>query len=365
MKRTSLNGMEPQPVLLSVQYLRALAALLVLLAHASLKARQYSHDPMRWYHVGASGVDLFFVISGFIMCHVTAGRQKTVAAFLKDRAFRILPLYWSLTALMIPCYLVFPDKINSSGGTTSVLHSFTLLPSDSKYLIQNGWTLSYEFLFYFIFCASLLTKSRLRLLIPPVLLCLCVLAGRCARFVHPGWNFVTSTLLLEFAMGIAAFALLSRVRLGNVFAVLLLACGVMAITVVNLTPQLIETGDRTIVFGLPMVLIFTGIVGLEPHFLAKEHSRFSRLCKLLGDSSYSLYLVHPAVLVLTSLLLKSLGITRLPVIFVTVLIVVGLISGIALYRGFEAPVLSWTKTIRRKHSPPQIRTPAPSPARVS
>ncbi|MFQ1045286.1 acyltransferase family protein [Acinetobacter sp. NIOH-H-8] len=61
-------------MLYSVQFLRGIAALMVVISHTSFKGQQYSVDTLQWYHIGGSGVDLFFIISGFIMCYTTYNR---------------------------------------------------------------------------------------------------------------------------------------------------------------------------------------------------------------------------------------------------------------------------------------------------
>ena len=99
-------------------------------------------------------MELFFIISGFIMCHTTQssqGRWKDVGHFMVNRFTRILPLYWLLTALALVVFLIAPDKVNSSGGDTKIWQSFLLVPSEGKFLIMNGWTLTYEFFFYLLF----------------------------------------------------------------------------------------------------------------------------------------------------------------------------------------------------------------------
>ena len=136
--------------ILSIQWMRAIAILMVILQHAAWKGTQYSTNPLGWLKVGEAGVDLFFIVSGFVICHVTYNKTPAPFEFVKARLVRILPLYWLLTCVALVVYLIKPELVNSSGGITSVFHSFTLLPTSSKYLIRNGWTLSYELYFYIL-----------------------------------------------------------------------------------------------------------------------------------------------------------------------------------------------------------------------
>jgi exopolysaccharide production protein ExoZ len=127
-------------LILSVQYMRTFAALLVVLSHVAMKGAQYSTDPLSFFNVGAAGVDLFFIISGYIMCHTVSGKSVVFVEFLWAKAKRIIPLYWILTSAALVIFMLFPDKVNSSGGATNIVYSYLLFPTPEKYLIQNGWT---------------------------------------------------------------------------------------------------------------------------------------------------------------------------------------------------------------------------------
>ncbi|NJN75784.1 MAG: acyltransferase [Synechococcaceae cyanobacterium RL_1_2] len=88
-------------MLYSVQYMRAIAALLVVIGHAAWKGEQYSYDPLFWFQIGGSGVDLFFIISGYIMCYTVDKKKINLFNFIKARIVRIMPLYWILTSLAL------------------------------------------------------------------------------------------------------------------------------------------------------------------------------------------------------------------------------------------------------------------------
>ncbi|MEQ6343181.1 acyltransferase family protein [Vibrio cyclitrophicus] len=131
-------------MLLSIQYLRGVAAILVLMTHASYKMYVLSGSDNSNFSIGNAGVDLFFIISGFIIC-LSLDKQKIgPARFFINRIVRIIPMYWILTIVVLLVYLFNPGIVNSSGGETSIMGSFTLIPGDYKYLINNGWTLSSE-----------------------------------------------------------------------------------------------------------------------------------------------------------------------------------------------------------------------------
>ena len=202
--------------------MRAIAAMLVVFHHVAWKGEQYSTDPMYWFNVGDAGVDLFFIISGYIMCYTTFNKNVGIARFLKARFVRIIPLYWVITSAALIAYLVMPDKVNTSGGTTSIFHSYTLLPTTSKYLNNNGWTLSYEFYFYFIFSLGLVFSGRLKHLLPSIILLSLVLLGKFYDVADVNYYFLTNPLLIEFVFGIAVFNFYNRIKLGRSISFLLL-----------------------------------------------------------------------------------------------------------------------------------------------
>jgi peptidoglycan/LPS O-acetylase OafA/YrhL len=153
----------------NVQALRGAAILLVVVYHTWTIERRYGGGPgllSDWVAVGLSGVDLFFVISGFIMVTVTKSLVPgltTATNFLYHRAARIYPIYWIYSLMLLPIFLVRPDMVNSSqGNQVDLLASFLLLPQRLLPLLQVGWTLVHEIYFYLIF-ALFLSIKRLRL----------------------------------------------------------------------------------------------------------------------------------------------------------------------------------------------------------
>ena len=143
----------------SIQFLRGIAALMVLFLHTPGGLdRFYPEFSVRT--TGAAGVDIFFVISGFIMVYTTWGKfRKPEAswAFLKSRASRILPTYYLFTTFTLVVLLFFPHwyhKLKYDPGIT--ICSYLLILSDNNLgfpgtLVGVGWTLAFE-AFFFICC---------------------------------------------------------------------------------------------------------------------------------------------------------------------------------------------------------------------
>lgn len=277
---------------------------------------------MGGFLIGHLGVDIFFVISGYIMCLV--GVREGVFDFFRSRVKRIIPLYWLLTTFALGVFLLFPGKVNSSGGETSILGSYLLVPIWGKFLVQNGWTLSYEFVFYFIFAAGIALDGRMRLWAPVAIILSLVLLGVCGVDIP----VLTSPMLLEFLFGMAAFhaRALSRPGLLSGCLLLLAAAGWLA-----LLDHLARDPGRVVSFGVAAFLIVLGALKLEPFLLRHTGALVSRLMRRLGDASYSIYLSHPFVLAgLSGVLLRS-GLAGSWWLAALLMVVLSVLAGYACY----------------------------------
>ncbi|RAN38290.1 acyltransferase family protein [Hyphomonas pacifica] len=165
----------------SVQVLRGLAALIVVLYHIrSLESLGIEANGLTEHGIvsgifsnGYAGVDLFFVISGFIMVYVTNDLKtgvKSSTDFLFARITRIYPVWW-LFAGMMTVYMVWMHGLSGHGqGWQAIsrseplipylLKSFALLPQGEHPILGVGWTLVHEVYFYFVFAILLLLPRR-------------------------------------------------------------------------------------------------------------------------------------------------------------------------------------------------------------
>ncbi|HHT2831364.1 TPA: acyltransferase family protein [Klebsiella aerogenes] len=325
----------------TIQYLRGLAALLVVSQHAVFKYSQYNPSNTIGYNLGGFGVDLFFVISGFVMCYSTQFSKMSPAKFFSHRIIRIFPLYITLTLLAFAIYLVKPELVNSSGGKTDLLASFTLLPTKDKLLVQNGWTLSYEFFFYIIFSISIFISYKLRGIISIVLLSsLCLLS-----FYKPQsefiFNFITSPLLFEFVLGIVIYLTYKHIKiLQKTTALILIMLSIILIAIQSNTGIFETVFDRALYAGLPMAMLLLGFILLENELRLAPTSLKSSLY-FLGDISYSLYLSHAFVLSPASMILSR--ITTNSFFFITSIVCIALVAGTACYLLLEKPLTRYFK----------------------
>lgn len=158
-------------MIVTIQYLRAVAALMVLGYHLTFIEVKYGHDGpwLGWLGFGHLGVDLFFLISGFVMACTTLPRAHGFywRGFLWRRFVRIYPVYWVYFALAGLAYALNPGMVNSSSGAPpDMLRSFFLLPAPEGTLplLAVSWTLTFEVYFYLVFCllVALLREQALK-----------------------------------------------------------------------------------------------------------------------------------------------------------------------------------------------------------
>ncbi len=330
------------PQILSIQYLRAIAAILVVALHSSIVVRRDYAPDFPMLTIGEFGVDLFFVISGFIMWTISAAKPVTPAAFLERRIIRIVPLYWALT---IPTALISTDNgfhLDFAIDAESLARSFFFIPEWNEKLAMVtpvlfvGWTLNLEMFFYAIFAAALFLPPRARLAV--VVLSLTALAS--ARLFigvseHPAINLYTNSVVGEFAFGVllgaayqsglAGAGSRDRWRPG----VLLIALGATA------TPFREQLTDARILhFGLPALLIVAGALLAEQQVARRPIP----LLKFLGDASYSIYLVHIMAQAVSLKFVGPLLGASAPVLAVLAQTLFGCLAGAIVHVALEKPL---------------------------
>jgi exopolysaccharide production protein ExoZ len=242
-------------------------------------------------------VDLFFVISGFVMVHATDGRPVGAGAFLSRRIARVAPLYWAVTVVVFALALVAPSLFRStSADPVHLVKSLLFVPyaradGATMPIVFVGWTLNLEMMFYGLFALGLLTGGRRRARLATVAgLVGLVVLGRLVRADAAWFRLYTSPMILEFALGMALAALRVRApaqppRAGRATAGLAVATGAIALIIL---PLVFPAADRLLVAGVPSVFVVGGVLALERRGVAPR----SASLKLLGDASYAIYLTH-------------------------------------------------------------------------
>lgn len=304
-----------QERLYNIQYLRGAAAFGVVLFHAG----GFAKVPLQW---GAFGVDLFFVISGFLMVCITDARSRPWP-FLKDRLLRIAPLYWLATVA------AFVLQGRDAARLDALFASLLFLPwggEAPRYfpILNVGWTLNYEMLFYLLFACSLFLPRRLQL------------AGLAAAFLGLAmlwktriggalpWAFWGHPIILEFLAGAvlgAAWRALGRWGLAGGFVLVVVASILLR-----------QIGG--IAVGLIYLWLAAGAVGGA--VLLERARKPLRVPLLLGDASYSIYLWHYLAIAAVA---PILGSRLAPGVQVAAYVVIGVAVGLAMHLAVERPLL--------------------------
>lgn len=335
----------------SIQIMRGIAAVLVVLLHISIKGAQYGNGALQGFTIGGSGVDLFFIISGYIMCASTINRELTFGGFMLHRVRRIIPLYWLTTTLGLVIFLYKPEIVNSSGGETSIWASYTLVPTGAKYLNGNGWTLSYEFIFYILFGLAIHRGTYKAMAVSSVILLALVVAGVVIPYNQVTFNIATANLSLEFIYGMGCFYLFNKkiIKPAIVPGLVLVIAGALLLTAEAIFKVPNQEIDRGWLWGIPMLLVFTGFLCLEG-FIKGSTAGIKKLWLAIGNSSYSLYLFHPFTLSATAMVLKRMHRDTNPYLFAAVLFLVTVITGYLVYLYIERPLVAVSKKFLAKRS---------------
>ena len=311
----------------NVQALRAFAVLLVVCLHllaVEVKYGQFDVLLPTFLRIGISGVDLFFVISGFIMVTVTAethtglfnNRRINSWRFFYMRLSRIYPLYWLVTAVVLVIYLLHPTFLNVPHFSLAFLtHSFLLLPQAGLPLLMVGWSLVHEMYFYFVFAFFLLLPRKYLPYLLFVWLLVVIEGFRHVNPFDPEQNqylrFAFSPVTAEFiAGGLLALSMFEIRKVNKVYFPLALPCllsGLVSLLILwhyfSFNTETIDVmgWTRVYLFAIPYVLMLYGAVAMERNqqWLAPVWA------VRMGDHSYSIYLTHILVLSVCGRLWKT------------------------------------------------------------
>lgn len=337
----------------NVQYLRFIAATLVVCGHAfGAIAGFYGPRSEMVLTLGTgAGVDLFFAISGFIMVHTSMrhfGTTESVRSFLVRRIARIVPLYWGATILFS-----LPSALGGHGRHSPLEYATSLLfiPYDAQNMesmflfpiLSLGWTLNYEFLFYIIFAATLALPWRPAILISISSLLGLVAAGALMTPALQPLYFWTRPIILEFILGMSLAVAVHRGLALPAWGRCVVVCVAVTLWYLNPLGDLFQKIDgtnpnnlaRVFGWGLPMAMLLAAGV------LAREHPerRLLRPVEALGDASYSIYLLHPFVLIAATKIMKAsnaAAFVPMAAVFSLVMLAIYAISLVS-YRFFERP----------------------------
>ena len=298
--------MADKKTLTLVQLLRGLASLLVVLMHATIATKEIWRINFLggFFTFGGAGVDMFFVLSGFIITYTSKNALKKSAsfiAFLKRRFIRIYPVYWVIITIFLLIQLALPAfyKTHYILTLSNLFNTYFLLP-DHVMLNSVSWTLTYEIFFYILFSLAFLIKSNRLLITLTILYVIILIVAPFYSFLNlynNRWiNIILYPMNIEFFMGIAVALLVPRINF-NISKLLILLGLLFFITAAyfsNADFYIFKNAfNRVIVFGIPSMILLLGVVRMEITKQYKVHNIFL----YLGEASYSLYLIHLPILV--------------------------------------------------------------------
>jgi exopolysaccharide production protein ExoZ len=266
----------------ALQYLRAIAALAVVYSHAVIQVDAYQPHLLEW---GSFGVDIFFVISGFIMVYISKPTD-TPTNFFINRVRRVVPLYWFFTLVMALILVLMPSLFKTSVfNWQAFLTSLFFIPDYSIAnaavvwpILAPGWSLNYEMYFYLLFALSLFMAQSVRVLFIALVIAIVYILAHLSDSNSAIVVFHRNDIVFEFILGMLLAIMWKRGhKIPQWLAVASIIGGFVVMFMQLPLPRIFE-------FGVPAFFIVTGCV-----YLKIGSNRFGLL---LGDASYALYLTH-------------------------------------------------------------------------
>jgi peptidoglycan/LPS O-acetylase OafA/YrhL len=335
--------------LYTIELTRGMAALLILVLHVIL----FGHDKYGFaFTTGINvsyqmsiGIDIFFIISGFLMVHTTRKpEQRKPKEFLAKRFIRIYPAYWLILFCIVPFYLLKPEwAFFHAPVKPSLLLSFLLLPQPGPPLLNVAWTLVYEVYFYLLFAVTLFLKPRKQALVLGSYFCLSILIGYFIFSANAIAQFLTSGFLLEFYAGmILAYLWPYFPKMKFLPLLFFAAAGLL------LYHQPFVGISRSIDLGLPAFLFFMGTLGIE-----KNTSPFpDKIAHFFGRISYALYLVHVPILAGFPKLAGYFHLNIPPVILLAMAVITSIIASVFIHYHYEIKIQKSIKAYFQKYEIP-------------
>lgn len=290
------------------------------------------------------GVDIFFVISGFIMMLVSVGRHAGGIDFLIDRITRIAPNYWFYTMVLVLTGLALPSLLRAVDiNVDAIAKSLLFIPferpgGDIQPILGVGWTLNYEMFYYLIFSFLMRLpawqKTLAMIAIFSGLFAVAVMAD-----VGPVFGaFFGNTIVFAFVSGMALYLAVERWgRPRPAASIVALALG-LVIWLSTAGPWSPAWSARFLLWGVPASLMVYAALGLSP-----AGGRISSFLERLGDASYSLYLSHTFTITLLFVIWQRLGFAS-PPLFILAAFLASIAAGFIAHRIIEVPL---TQAARR------------------
>lgn len=344
----------------SIQIVRAFAMLLVLIIHADVFSTRILNTPFLFnffYPGGDSGVDLFFVVSGFIIFYIHQGdiNQKIkFIPYLIKRFARIFPTYWAVNMLVIPLHFFF-RQYGLGDETTfhKIFFSLFLLPQQGTPIIHAAWTLSYEILFYF--CFGLIIWFGYKKILPLIIF---IITGtilgwiyslqNITQFQNSYFNLIFGYYNFEFLLGCISAYLVTNIKIKQ--PKILLSFGILLfILMIGLEKYSSQAlySLRLFGYGFPSFLIITSLSSSEINGQFKiTKNLVSQFLLLLGNASFSIYLTHQILIsaIGRGFILAGLPNIISPYILIFIIIAIAVTLGCIFHLIIEKPLVYHSRT---------------------
>jgi peptidoglycan/LPS O-acetylase OafA/YrhL len=344
-------------MLLNLHLLRAIAALAVVYFHSTSEAGL--NLPVS---IGSHGVDVFFVISGFIVAYIAA---RSPDRFLIRRVIRIVPFYWAATLAVFGAAALAPHLLHSTRADyVQLLCSLFFIPRETSYAglvptLVLGWTLNYEMYFYLMFAIALAIAPRMA----PIVCCLGIVAIALMIDVsgvsHPSIRFYARPLVFEFVYGVCLYYLFvtaerhigwyaqrSRIR----WALWFVALGAALLIGFEESHGGFRL-PRFLVAGVPAFVLVLAALLLERIYGVNTKSN---IVFMVGESSYILYLIHPYViygLLRTTSSLRGDLPLHAAIGLLIALVLLSTVAAVAIHVWLEKPIMAG---LRRRLLPARV-----------
>jgi peptidoglycan/LPS O-acetylase OafA/YrhL len=333
-------------VLLNLHLLRAVAALAVVYFHTTSEAGL--NLPV---NIGGHGVDVFFVISGFIIAYIGA---RTPDRFFVRRLIRIVPFYWAATLAIFGAAALAPHLLRSTrADAVQLLCSLFFVPRETTYAgtvptLVLGWSLNYEMYFYVVFALALAVAPKRAPIACSVAIAAIAIGISASGITHPSVRFYARPIVFEFVFGVCVYYLFAAAERHVAWFTErpALRWGLWAVALASVAAIGVEElhatfgWPRFLVAGVPALLLVLSALLLERAYAVRASST---TIFLVGESSYILYLTHPYVIYG---LLRTTGAPRAALGWpATIGLVIGLmvastVTAIVIHLWFERPIIA-------------------------
>lgn len=326
----------------NIQFLRLIAAFMIVVLHLILFGNEkYGLNmpkPASLESILDTGVDIFFVISGFVMVYTTKRKPTNARHFLLNRITRIYPVYWLLIFLTLPVFFLRPDWVNSSSAVpTSLWHSLFLFPHEGSPLVMVAWTLEFEMFFYIVFSLTLFLDHQRQIQAITAIFLMLVLAGLQIQ-PKPSQAFLelaTSPLLLEFVAGMWLGYYYDRIKPSK--TIFWISSGLAALSFYYVS--LVESMKIERLFHYGFTAFFCVSAALSAEKI--KWTLPKKISIISGNISYSLYLLHVLVIAALGRAWLSLGGKEFVPLFILFfcIIIASILGAALLYYFCERPVM--------------------------